>query len=120
MAAPLDVAQQVFALLNGGALGSQQHVACVNNTLNGTATSFVPPTSAALPTSFDIHSILTFIFSFSALREWVKLAAIGAVLETFRRFVFHFYYKIWDAFFITVLFEDDDVAYGMSLSIYLL
>lgn len=121
MATPLDMAQQVLALINAAAGGDplQTHsTGCPGATDSNSTAPIIPKPAhslAALPTSFDITSILTFLMSFSALTNWIKFAAFGAVLEFVRRIVFHFYYKIYNAFFITALFEDDDVAYDWMM-----
>ncbi len=60
----------------------------------------------------DLPSLILFFFSFSALREWLKLLVVGSALEMLRRVVFYAYRKIYESFFITALFEDDDSSYG--------
>ncbi|KAA1473996.1 P-loop containing nucleoside triphosphate hydrolase protein [Dentipellis sp. KUC8613] len=60
--------------------------------------------------SGDIHSLFAFIYSFTALREWLKLLVIGGALETCRRLVYHCYNNLFDAFFITADFSSDDMT----------
>lgn len=112
MATPLELAQQVFSLLNNAAnpQGSGCPPSGAANATQGAIPS--PTTSSSLPISFDLPSLLSFLLSFSALTNWLKLAAVGAALETFRRVATHLYYKVYNAFFITALFEDEDTAYG--------
>ncbi|KAJ8082543.1 hypothetical protein PM082_008398 [Marasmius tenuissimus] len=59
----------------------------------------------------SISSIIGFLFTFSALRDWLKLIVIGGFLETCRRFVFSVYSKFMNSFWINAYFEDDDVVY---------
>ncbi|KAJ7901609.1 P-loop containing nucleoside triphosphate hydrolase protein [Mycena leptocephala] len=59
----------------------------------------------------DLPSLLTLLLSFSALREWAKLAIIGGFIEICRRFVFGGYTKVVNSFFITACFEEQDSSY---------
>jgi chaperone BCS1 len=106
MAAPLMFAQQIFSAFSEGAVTAS----CSNATaVNATATG-LRLGSQAMPT--DVTSLLSFLLSFSALSNWLKLVAFGSLLETFRRFGFYLYYKISDSFFVTAHFEDGDTCYG--------
>ncbi|KAF8159432.1 P-loop containing nucleoside triphosphate hydrolase protein [Crassisporium funariophilum] len=83
---------------------------CSNTTAsNGTLSQ----TSSAFPT--DLTSLFTFLVSFSALRDWLKLIVLGGVLETFRRLAFHLYYKLYNSFFITARFDEDDSSYDWMM-----
>lgn len=106
MATPLMFAQQIFSAFSE----STANPLCSNaTTANATATvSFAGP--RGLPT--DISSLLSFLLSFSALSNWLKLVVFGSLLETFRRLGFYLYYKISDSFFVTAHFEDGDTCYG--------
>ena len=80
------------------------------------ATSF-NDTSAPIPFQIptDLSSLLTFIYSLSALRDWLKLLLIGAALEACRRVYLSSYSSFIDSFFITAHFESDDVVFGERL-----
>lgn len=110
MATPLVLlAQQVLTALNGNTDNS----GC-NNTaaFNGTALENTPK-FPAIPT--DISSLVAFLVSFSALRNWLKLAVLGSALETCRRLGLHFYRKMYSSFFITAHFDEGDASYGEQL-----
>ncbi|KAJ7088644.1 P-loop containing nucleoside triphosphate hydrolase protein [Mycena epipterygia] len=84
--------------------------AAANANISATAaTAAATAAPMAMPT--DLSSLLTFLLSFSALRDWAKLAILGGLIEMLRRFVFGGYYNLIDAFFITACFEDQDASY---------
>ncbi|TFY65943.1 hypothetical protein EVG20_g5143 [Dentipellis fragilis] len=64
--------------------------------------------TAVLPR--DVSSLFAFIYSFSALRDWLKLLVIGGALETCRRLVYYCYNALFDAFFITADFDSEDTT----------
>ncbi|KAJ6598474.1 P-loop containing nucleoside triphosphate hydrolase protein [Mycena vulgaris] len=84
--------------------------ATANISANATAAAATATgTPLAMPT--DLSSLLTLLLSFSALRDWMKLAILGGLIETCRRFVFGGYHKLINSFFITACFEDQDASY---------
>ncbi|KAF7369071.1 Mitochondrial chaperone BCS1 [Mycena venus] len=86
--------------------------AAANVSANATAaasTASVTATPLAFPT--DLSSLITFLASFSALRDWAKLVVVGGLIEMCRRFFFGGYAKIVNSFFITACFEEQDVSY---------
>lgn len=109
MATPFLLAQQVFT-----ALSTNKPNACPDTrAINGTISQDHVQPGPSFPT--DILSLVTFLLSFSALGDWVKLIVLGGVLETCRRLAFHFYYKVYNSFFITATFEEDDSSYGTKI-----
>lgn len=60
----------------------------------------------------DLSSFFTLLFSFSALRDWLKLIVIGGFFETCRRLIFATYSKITDSFFISASFDQGDASYS--------
>ncbi|KAF5373306.1 hypothetical protein D9615_007405 [Tricholomella constricta] len=59
----------------------------------------------------DFSSVWTFLLSFSALHDWLKLIVIGGILETCRR-AFYWGYNIFiNSFFISATFQDGDDSY---------
>ncbi|KAF9006168.1 P-loop containing nucleoside triphosphate hydrolase protein [Cyathus striatus] len=104
MTTPLLLAQQIFSSLslNTGKVTS------TNDSANSTATA-VPQIPSDLP------SLLTFLISLSAMRDWLKLIVIGGFFETCRRFIFSLYYKIYNSFFITAHFQEDDSSYDWMM-----
>lgn len=62
----------------------------------------------------DLTTFIGLLFSFSALRDWLKLILIGGFFETCRRLVSSTYSKVVDSFFIRASFEQGDASYSMS------
>ncbi|KAJ6551421.1 P-loop containing nucleoside triphosphate hydrolase protein [Mycena capillaripes] len=87
----------------------------LNSAANISANATAPSATSATPTPFtmptDLPSLLTLLLSFSALREWAKLAILGGVFEMCRRFVFGGYAKFINSFYITACFEEQDASY---------
>ncbi|KAG6918968.1 hypothetical protein DXG01_010207 [Tephrocybe rancida] len=77
---------------------------------NGTST-----TSGSAPLPADFSSLLTFLFSFSALSDWLKLIVIGGLIESARRLFYTSYNRIYNSFFITVTFADGDDSYDWMM-----
>ena len=69
-------------------------------------------------------SLLGLLFSFSALRDWLKLFVIGAFVEGCRRLAYAIYYKFIHHFYITAELHEDDGCYGpfqvILLSLYVI
>ncbi|KAG6833139.1 hypothetical protein H0H87_010853 [Tephrocybe sp. NHM501043] len=70
----------------------------------------IPGERATVPN--DLSSIITLFFSYSALRDWLKLIVIGGIFESFRRLLMNCYHKFIDSFFIRASFENTDPSYG--------
>ncbi|KDQ26599.1 hypothetical protein PLEOSDRAFT_1105500 [Pleurotus ostreatus PC15] len=77
------------------------------------ANSTISQAPMAIPS--DIASLITLLFSFSALRDWIKLIVIGGVLETARRSVFSVYARLINSFFITATFDEDDISFSWMM-----
>lgn len=74
---------------------------------NSTASAIL---GTPLPT--DIGSLITFVLSLGALRDWIKIFFLGGLLESARRFFTYLYSAIWEAFLVTVEIVDDDQAHA--------
>jgi len=109
MASPFLLVQQVFTAL------TTKPNTCLDPrvAVNGTISQGQTQPDSSFPT--DISSLITFLLSFSALGDWIKLIVLGSTLETFRRLAFHFYYKLYNSLFITATFEEDDSSYGTRI-----
>lgn len=94
-----------------------------NNATNSTAADAGPGAPQATPTPMtmpsDLSSLIALLFSFSALRDWLKLIIIGGFFETCRRFGFYLYYKLIDSFWITAYLDENDSSYGTSSKCFL-
>ncbi|KAG6868731.1 hypothetical protein C0993_011310 [Termitomyces sp. T159_Od127] len=80
--------------------------------VNVTDGAFATP-APALPTDFS--SFFAFLFSLSALRDWLKLFVIGGLIESARRFFFIGFNKAYNLFFITATFSDGDDSYDWMM-----
>lgn len=78
-------------------------------------TPLATPAQAALSTPANLAGIITLLFSFSALRDWLKLIVIGGFFETCRRGISWLYAKFIDSMFMNAYFEEDDPSYGASI-----
>lgn len=116
MASPILLAQQVFSALSANNMESPLNTGCINSTASNATISQDATKVAGFPT--DVSSLIAFLVSFSALRDWLKLLIFGSVLETLRRLGLQLYYKIYSSFFITAKFEEDDSSYGMLHVLY--
>ncbi|GLB41667.1 putative AAA ATPase family protein [Lyophyllum shimeji] len=91
--------QQAFC----GVVGSN-----ISPNVTDTATGISPATTQP-------QSILGFLFSFTALQDWLKLIVIGGVLESSRRLFYSAYNKFVNSFFITAIFDDGDDSYDWMM-----
>ncbi|KAI9464729.1 P-loop containing nucleoside triphosphate hydrolase protein [Boletus coccyginus] len=73
-------------------------------------TSGPDPTSQTSPHRGPLDLITSF-FSASALRDWAVLLVIGSLFEMARRLLASLWYALINAFFITAVFEEDDVSF---------
>ena len=100
-----------LALLNNSVetttMSAQNNTLIDATTQNGTASVTTP---MKMPTDFS--SLLAFLYSFSALHDYVKLIVLGGAFETLRRLYSASYKNLMDRFFITATFESDDASYG--------
>ncbi|KAG6888088.1 hypothetical protein C0995_010791 [Termitomyces sp. Mi166 len=65
--------------------------------------------------SNDVSSFLAILFSFSALKDWLKLFVIGGIFESLRRFLMTGYNKFLNSFFIRASFDNMDPSYEWIL-----
>ena len=109
MASLIQVFQPLVALLNSTVETTTfQNAAAstiANVTLNATASA------TPLPMPSDFSSLITLIYSFSALRDYLKLIVLGGAFETLRRLYSASYTNLVDRFFITATFESEDFAF---------
>jgi mitochondrial chaperone BCS1 len=70
----------------------------------------VDATPLKIPTDFS--SLLAFIYSISALRDYLKLIVLGGAVDTLRRLYSASYRSLVDRFFITATFESGDASFG--------
>ncbi|KAJ7768290.1 P-loop containing nucleoside triphosphate hydrolase protein [Mycena metata] len=94
-----------------GQLGDSAANISGNTTTASVVSATATPLAMPLTMPTDLSSLLTFLLSFSALRDWMKLAILGGFIEMCRRFVFGGYTKLVNSFFITACFEEQDASY---------
>ncbi|KAJ7489380.1 P-loop containing nucleoside triphosphate hydrolase protein [Mycena latifolia] len=104
MATYMPLVQQLLAGFTSPPDGAAANIS-TSEPVAPTATN----TPLAMPT--DLSSLLALLLSFSALRDWMKLAVLGGFIELWRRFVFGGYHRLVNSFFITACFEDQDASY---------
>jgi hypothetical protein len=78
--------------------------------MNATQNATMSATPSTMPT--DVSSLIAFIYSFSALRDYLKLIVLGGAFETLRRLYSASYKSLMDRFYITAAFESDDASFG--------
>ncbi|KAJ8077739.1 hypothetical protein PM082_002172 [Marasmius tenuissimus] len=80
--------------------------ASTNATQHSSSKSFL---ESSMPGS--ILAFVPFLFSFSALRDWLKVFLIGGILETCRRWYGYFYELTVESFWMSATFDEDDTSY---------
>lgn len=98
-------AQAVFGALSGS---GQLQDPSANTTASPEASL-----AKALPT--DLGSLITFVLTLGALRDWLKIFLLGGLLESARRFVYYLYGAILESFLLTVEIDGDDPAHAWML-----
>jgi len=63
----------------------------------------------------SLPALITFLFSFVALRDWLKLIVIGSALEACRRFAFGLYQRFIESFWIRATFQEYDSCYDWMM-----
>ncbi|KAF8066757.1 P-loop containing nucleoside triphosphate hydrolase protein [Lyophyllum atratum] len=104
MASYLPILQQFFTSITSDNALVLNATAVPTNT---TTAAMVEQTG--LPT--DISSFITLLYSYSALRDWLKLIVIGGLFESCRRLILSLYYKFINSFFIRASFDHTDTSY---------
>ena len=99
---PLQILQAAVA-----GLVTQLNNGTVNNVAQNATAS---PTSVASP--LNLPGLLSFMLSFSALRDWLKLLVIGGAIETCRRMCIILWVSFVESFWITACFDETDVSYS--------
>ncbi|KAH9074688.1 P-loop containing nucleoside triphosphate hydrolase protein [Lactarius deliciosus] len=103
-----SIVQPLLTLLNN-TVETTQDTTFTNATHNATMSD------APLRMPTDFSSLLAFIYSMSALRDYLKLIVLGGALETLRRLYSSSYSNLVDRLFITATFESDDVAFSWMM-----
>ena len=105
----ISVFQPLLMMLNNSIenpTSLSQNATLLSTTQNVTASS----TPLKLPPDFS--SLVTFIYSFSALHDYLKIVVLGSALETLRRLSSASYTSLVDRFFLTATFESGDLSFG--------
>ncbi|KIP02268.1 hypothetical protein PHLGIDRAFT_96183 [Phlebiopsis gigantea 11061_1 CR5-6] len=103
---PVELFQQTLV----GIMGGNQ----LNQTLSDVAqnTTVANPTTPSPAKPLNIPALLSFLLSFSALQDWLKLIVIGGVIETCRRFGLKLWSSLVESFWITACFDERDTCYN--------
>ncbi|KAH9967184.1 P-loop containing nucleoside triphosphate hydrolase protein [Russula dissimulans] len=110
------VIQPILALLNHSVVTATtpaQNIPSWNVTATHNTTASATP--FVMPASFS--SLITFIYSFSALHDYVKLVVLGGAFETLRRLYSASYDNLLDWFFVTATFDSEDLSFEIEPSI---
>ncbi|KAH9022472.1 P-loop containing nucleoside triphosphate hydrolase protein [Lactarius pseudohatsudake] len=105
----MSIVQPLLTLLNN-TVETTQDTTFTNATQNATMSDAAP---LRMPT--DLSSLLAFIYSMSALRDYLKLIVLGGALETLRRLYSSSYSNFVDRLFITATFESEDVVFNWMM-----
>ena len=101
-----------FLSLFNGSVETATMSAQNNTFINATSQNAMASASTPMKMPTDFSSLLAFIYSFSALRDYVKLIVLGGAFETLRRLYSASYKNIMDRFFISATFESEDPSFG--------
>ena len=104
----MTIIQPLLTLLNT-TVETTLDSAFTNTTQNAT----VSDAPLRIPTDFS--SLMAFIYSTYAFRDYLKLIVLGGALETLRRFYSASYSNLVDRFFITATFDSEDIASSARL-----
>lgn len=102
------VLQTVMSAIQSGAVNLN-----VSDAAAGNATAAVASVASFSP--LQIPSIISMVLSFSAVRDWIKLLLLGAVVETCRRVLTNSYYGLINYFWITATFDGNDECVGAQI-----
>ncbi|KAI0349567.1 P-loop containing nucleoside triphosphate hydrolase protein [Trametes cingulata] len=98
----VTVLQTVMSAIQSGAVNLNA-TAGSGNVTESSATAAVASFSP-----MQIPSLITMLLSFSAVRDWLKLLMLGAVVETCRRVLTKSYCYLVSYFWITATFDGND------------
>ena len=104
------IVQPFLMQLNNGVEVSGLQTQNITTMFNATQDAMAADTALKMPTDFS--SLIAFIYSLSALRDYLKLIVLGGAFETLRRLSSASYTNLVDRFFITATFESEDLSYG--------
>ncbi|OJT06701.1 hypothetical protein TRAPUB_2451 [Trametes pubescens] len=96
------VLQTVMSAIQSGAV----NLNVSDSAAAGNATAAVASVASFSP--LQLPSIISMVLSFSAVRDWIKLLLLGAVVETCRRVLTKSYYGLINYFWITATFDGND------------
>ena len=108
----LTSAVQPFLMLLNNIVGTVTPDLQTQNITLFNATQNTMVDAAPSKMSTDFSSLITFLYSSSALSGYLKLIVLGGALETFRRLSSASYANLVDWFLITATFESDDSSFG--------
>ena len=103
---PVQLFQQTLA----GIMGGNQFNQTLSDVAQNVTVTNSTTTSPASP--LNLPALLSFLLSFSALRDWLKLIVIGGVIETCRRFGLKLWSSLVESFWITACFDERDTCYS--------
>lgn len=103
----MDPIQLIQASIVGFLQNGQQ---VMNATADTNATEIAGDPTTLPP--LNLSSIVSFLLSFAALRDWLKLIVIGGIIETCRRCGMRLWTTFMESFWLTACFDDSDISYS--------
>ena len=82
------------------------------STNNATSAPPLPQTDTGPSTAGNLRSLATSFLTFTASGDWAKIFVFGWLLETCRRYLFHWRDAITNRFWITATFDANDYSHG--------
>ncbi|KAH9893420.1 P-loop containing nucleoside triphosphate hydrolase protein [Cubamyces lactineus] len=101
----ISVLQTVMSAIQSGAVNLTSGDSSATG--NVTVATGAAPAVASL-NLLQLPSLISMLLSFSAVRDWLKLLLLGAIVETCRRVLTKAYYGFVNYFWITATFDGND------------
>ncbi|KAI9062490.1 P-loop containing nucleoside triphosphate hydrolase protein [Trametes sanguinea] len=104
---PVMVLQTVMSAIQSGTV----NLTAANGSRSENTTAASATDAAAAVASFDLlqlPTLLTMLMSYSAVRDWLKLLLLGALVETGRRLLTKLYRDFINYFWLTATFDGND------------
>lgn len=86
---------------------------------NATYAPPLAPTDTGPSTSGNLQSLASSFLTFTASGDWIKIFVFGWLLETCRRYLFHWRDVILNRFWVTATFDANDYSHGKPVEMLL-
>ena len=82
---------------------------------SATPTTPLTPANTGPSTTGNLQSLASTFLTFTASGDWVKIFVFGWILETCRRYLFHWRDVVMNRIWITATFDANDFSHGKLL-----